>query len=119
MQSERLIAQVYYHLPKPSAKDFEEFASLNPKLAEQLKKQDQALKIKRSFQLGGGFVGGLFAGLGLMRMPMPLLSKLSLTALAGILSFSSLLFSSLLFSSLFVHALHILIVFISLNNCSL
>jgi len=32
MQSERLIAQVYHHLPTPTQKDFEEFASLNPKL---------------------------------------------------------------------------------------
>jgi hypothetical protein len=82
MQSERLIAQVYHHLPTPAQKDFEEFASLNPKLAEQLKRQDQALKTKRMLQLGGGLVTGAFAFIGLMRMPMPILSKMSLTALA-------------------------------------
>jgi hypothetical protein len=82
MQSERLIAQVYHHLPTPTQKDFEEFASLNPKLAEQLKRQDQALKTKRMLQLGGGLVTGAFAFIGLMRMPMPILSKMSLTALA-------------------------------------
>jgi len=51
--------------------------------AEQLKRQDQALKTKRMLQLGGGLVTGAFAFIGLMRMPMPILSKMSLTALAS------------------------------------